>query len=119
MSQVRFDASNVSQLLRRNQSPYWGEHTARYVFAAPRLIGHRVLDIACGTGYGFPVLSETSGVLVGADLDLHVVKKARAEIVNHDAAVMVADGCNLAFAGGTFDAITSFETLEHLEDRGR
>jgi SAM-dependent methyltransferase len=33
--------------------------------------------------------------------------------------VMVSDGCRLPFADATFDVVTSFETIEHLEDRAQ
>jgi SAM-dependent methyltransferase len=119
MSEVRLDASSVPKSVRRNQTPYWGEHAARYVFAAPYLAGRRVLDIACGTGYGFAFLGPETRFIVGADLDFEAVKKARCEITNDRTTAIVSDGCRLPFADGAFDAITSFETLEHLEDRSR
>jgi SAM-dependent methyltransferase len=117
MSEIRLDASSVLKSVRRNQTPYWGEHTARYIFAAPYLEGRRVLDIACGTGYGLAFLGDRTRFLVGADLDFDAVKKARAEIGNSATTAIVSDGCRLPFADGCFDAITSFETLEHLEER--
>jgi SAM-dependent methyltransferase len=119
MSEVRLDASRVPKSVRRNQTPYWGEHTARYVFAAPYLAGRSVLDIACGTGYGLAFLGAQTRFLVGADLDFDAVKKARREITNNATTAIVSDGCRLPFADGSFDAITSFETLEHLEERSR
>ena len=30
----------------------WAEHQARYAFAAQQVAGRRVLDVACGSGYG-------------------------------------------------------------------
>src|SRR5262249_50062737 len=111
MSEVRLDASSVPKSVRRNQTPYWGEHTARYIFAAPYLEGRRVLDIACGTGCGLAFLDNRTRFLVGADLDFDAVKKARAEIASDTTTSIVSDGCRLPFADGTFEAITSFETL--------
>ena len=117
MSQIRFDASTVAKAVRRNQSPYWGDHAARYLFAAPQVADCRVLDIACGTGYGLPVLRERARLVVGVDIDFSAAQKARAEIDSKRAVIIVSDGCQLPFADGSFDAITSFETLEHLEAR--
>ncbi len=119
MSQVRLDASCVPTSVRRNQTPYWGEHTARYGFAVQYVSGLRVLDIACGTGYGLSILGESTSFLVGADLDFEAIKKARSEISNDTTAAMVADCCRLPFANETFEAVTSFETLEHLEFRSQ
>jgi SAM-dependent methyltransferase len=119
MSEVRLDASSVPKSVRRNQTPYWGEHAARYVFAAPYLAGRRVLDIACGTGYGLAFLGAQTRFTVGADLDFEAVRKARREITDDRTTAIVSDGYLLPFADGSFDAITSFETLEHLEERSR
>lgn len=119
MSQIRFDASTVAKEVRRNQSPYWGDHAARYLFAAPQVADCRVLDIACGTGYGLPVLRERARLVVGVDIDFSTAQKARAEIDHQRGLIVVSDGCKLPFADGSFDAITSFETIEHLEARSQ
>ncbi|HMV51388.1 MAG TPA: class I SAM-dependent methyltransferase, partial [Blastocatellia bacterium] len=119
MSQPRFEASPASDKARA-QSPYWGEHVARYRFAAPQLTKRSVLDIACGTGYGMPVLQASARSVVGVDIDWEAVRKTQAEIAalgNGRTLVMLADGCRLPFADASFDAVTSFETLEHLENR--
>lgn len=117
MSQIRFDASTVAKAVRRNQSPYWGEHVARYRFAAPYVQDSLVLDVACGTGYGLPILRERARLVVGSDIDIIAARKATAEIGQQSGAVIVSDGCKLPFPAGSFDAITSFETIEHLETR--
>jgi ubiquinone/menaquinone biosynthesis C-methylase UbiE len=119
MSQMRFDASTVAKAARRNQSPYWGEHVARYLFAAPYVAGCSVLDIACGTGYGLPVLHQRARLVVGGDIEFSAAQKAQAEIDKQRAMIVVSDGCMLPFADASFDAITSFETLEHLEARSQ
>ncbi|MGI9068133.1 MAG: class I SAM-dependent methyltransferase [Pyrinomonadaceae bacterium] len=119
MSEVRFDASRAEHESLRRQSPWWGIHAARYQFAMQHVGGARVLDIACGTGYGLTVLQTRARQVVGADVDMGAARKARAAIGNGPEAVVVADGCRLAFGDATFDVITSFETLEHLELRSQ
>lgn len=99
------------------ESPWWGVHVARYLFASDYVKGHRALDIACGTGYGLALLRPKVNYIVGVDIDLIAVRKARAEIRGGHAAVMVANGCRLPFPDATFDLITTFETIEHLETR--
>jgi ubiquinone/menaquinone biosynthesis C-methylase UbiE len=119
MSQERLDPSSVPKSDRRNETPYWGEHAARYLFAGRFLTQRRVLDIACGTGYGFSLIGAPDRFVVGVDLDFSTIQKARREIVNDATAAIVADGCRLPFGDHCFDAITSFETLEHLEGRSQ
>jgi 2-polyprenyl-3-methyl-5-hydroxy-6-metoxy-1,4-benzoquinol methylase len=118
MSEPRFEASAAARQAR-TQSPYWAEHVARYLFATPHLAGCRVLDIACGTGYGMPYLQASAATVTGVDIEWEAVRKARGEIRNGSARVMLADGCRLPFADASFDAVTSFETLEHLQQRSQ
>jgi SAM-dependent methyltransferase len=119
MSEVRFDASKLSPRALRRQSPWWGVHAARYAFASQHVLGACVLDIACGTGYGLPVLQARARFVVGVDIDLAAAVKANEAIRKKKDAVVVADGCLLPFADLSFDVITSFETLEHLETRSQ
>lgn len=115
MSQPRLETSIESE----KSSAWYGVHVARYLFAAPYVVDRRTLDIACGTGYGLPVLQERARQVVGAELDMHAAREARTAIGDGPAAVIIADGRRLPFADGAFDAITSFETIEHLEERRR
>jgi SAM-dependent methyltransferase len=84
------------------------EHVARYRFARDRVRG-RVLDVACGTGYGTAMLQA-----VGVDVSLDALRFAR----RYPAAYVAADAIRLPF-GRIFDAVVSFETLEHLPDPER
>jgi SAM-dependent methyltransferase len=92
---------------------WWGVHAARYQRAVTSLSGPRVLDIACGTGYGLAMLREGGfPSAVGVDIELPVLAAAGAA-----APVVQADAAALPFRSGAFDAVTSFETIEHLHQR--
>lgn len=97
-------------------SPYWGEHAARYHFALEFVEKARVLDIACGTGYGTAILAETAKFVAGVDVDPEAAKTARKEC-GDKASILLASGLDLPFPDASFDVVTSFETLEHLHDR--
>src|SRR5204863_6385381 len=84
------------------------EHLARYRFAKERARG-RVLDVACGTGYGTEMLGA-----VGVDLSLEALRYAR----RHPAPYVAADAGRLPF-GCVFDSVVSFETIEHVSDPDR
>lgn len=110
----RFQGANVIDAGRL--SPYWGEHAARYRFALERVEGKRVLDIACGTGYGIGLLQQTARSVCGVDVDKEAAAQARREC-GENSAVILGDGLRLPFEDASFDVVTSFETIEHINDR--
>jgi SAM-dependent methyltransferase len=116
MSEPRLDVAREEDRL---SSPWWGMHEARYRFALQHIAGKTLLDVACGTGYGLPILLQAVDSAIGLDIDLASLRRARQELRNGRAAVVLGDACGLPFASGTFDTITSFETIEHLEDRSK
>lgn len=110
----RFQGANAIDAGRL--SPYWGEHTARYVFALPYVEGRSVLDIACGTGYGLKILSRSARLVTGADVNMEAAREAKREC-GDGKAVVLGNGLALPFPDECFEAVTSFETLEHLHRR--
>lgn len=110
----RFQGANIIDAGKL--SPYWGEHAARYVFALPYIDNKSVLDIACGTGYGLAILKKNARHVTGVDVDVEAAREAMSEC-DERAAVLLGDGLSLPFADESFDAVTSFETLEHLHRR--
>ncbi len=110
----RFQGANVVDAGR--YSPYWGEHAARYIFALAFVEGKSVLDIACGTGYGLAILKTKAKYITGVDVDAGAANEAKAEC-GDNGSVLLGNGLGLPFADGSFDVITSFETLEHLHER--
>lgn len=89
------------------------EHLARYRLAAQLAPARRVLDAACGVGYGTALLAHAGArVAVGVDLDEATVVHARER--HPGASFEVADVRELPFPGGSFDLTVSFETIEHV-----
>jgi SAM-dependent methyltransferase len=98
--------------------PVLAEHLARYAFAAARVPpGGRVLDAACGSGYGTANLAEHAKHVVGIDLAPEAVAYARQHYGLAHVAFAVMDCRRLAFADATFDAYACFETLEHVQEQ--
>ncbi|MFC4819468.1 class I SAM-dependent methyltransferase [Dokdonella ginsengisoli] len=93
----------------------WYEHWHRYAFARPLAAGKRVLDAACGEGYGSALLADVAADVIGVDVDEATIGHAR---MRYGAKPRLryerADATNLPFADKSFDVIVSFETLEHL-----
>jgi len=93
-------------------------HLSRYRFAAERLSGLAVIDLACGTGYGSQILVEQGHVssVVGVDRDPAAVSYAAPAHTIRGARFIASDGCRTGLAEGSSEAVVSFETIEHLSD---
>ena len=92
------------------------EHRCRYWWAAQVASGRDVLDAACGTGYGTVILAEAgSRNVTGIDLSVDAVDGA-AKRLGDRGSVLQADVRDLPFEDDSFDLITCFETIEHVED---
>ena len=95
-------------------SELWGEHRARYRFAARWVAGRCVLDVACGAGFGVHLLVSAGARTIGMDLDAHALAEARG--LAPRANLVRADGLRLPLPDASIDLVTSFETLEHVPD---
>ncbi|RIW35149.1 class I SAM-dependent methyltransferase [Bacillus salacetis] len=97
------------------------EHLARYYFAVEHAEG-RILDLACGTGYGSKIIAKAQKSvlqeIVAVDNDEASLKYAAAKhyhpLIQYKR--MDAEDEELPAKLGTFDVIISFETLEHLSN---
>lgn len=99
---------------RDRTSPWWGEHVARYRFAAPLCRGVH-LDIACGSGLGFDHLDGVD-LIVAGDLNAAAVAEAAAAPSAAQIALARLDVTTLPFRSRTFDSVTCMETVEHVND---
>jgi SAM-dependent methyltransferase len=98
------------------------EHVHRYKLAAALCAGLRVVDLACGSGYGSAILRQTAQSVVGVDNDAATIDMARATIgAEQDVRFEAADA--VEFLGrplaAEHDAIVCLEGLEHFADVGR
>ncbi len=99
----------------------WYEHMHRYAYAAPFARGKRVLDAACGEGYGSALLAQAGAEVLGIDIDEASVGHARSRYAGiANLSFQRADVTALDQLPDTsFDVIVSFETLEHVQAQER
>jgi SAM-dependent methyltransferase len=100
---------------------YHANHIQRYTFAADVLAREqaaKILDVACGVGYGAHFLA-TRGIreVVAVDNAADALDSARKNFA-HPAISYLQDDCHTlrhAKEHRPFDAVVSFETIEHLK----
>jgi 2-polyprenyl-3-methyl-5-hydroxy-6-metoxy-1,4-benzoquinol methylase len=97
------------------------EHIARYHFASNYVHG-RVLDFACGAGYGSHIIAKKCKKKVkevlGVDIDNETIEYARKTYYHPLTTYLKEDVTDplLPEKMGTFDSILSFETIEHVAE---
>jgi SAM-dependent methyltransferase len=95
---------------------YWFKrHLVVYDWIGARVLGMRVIDMACGEGYGSEVLSRTAASVVGVDANPEA----------HEHAALRYPRQNLRFERGmvemwgepsSCDALVFLQTIEHVQD---
>ena len=97
---------------------YWFQrHLAVYEWIGARVIGKRVIDMACGEGYGSEVLSRSAASVLGLDANPeaheHARLRYRRQNLRFDRGVVEAYG-----EPGAYDAVVFLQTIEHVQDPG-
>jgi 2-polyprenyl-3-methyl-5-hydroxy-6-metoxy-1,4-benzoquinol methylase len=95
---------------------YWfRRHLVVYEWIAARAGGLRVVDMACGEGYGSNLLAQEAASVVGVDANPEAHEHARLRYVRpnlrfeRDLVESFAEPC---------DAVVFLQTIEHVEDPG-
>ena len=93
------------------------EHQQRYEFFNSFYTGKKVLDSACGSGYGsFHISNSGATSVLGIDISGESVALANQCYNNQNLKFKKTDCSDLRVLNEKFDVIVSFETLEHLND---
>ena len=95
---------------------YWfRRHLAVYEWIAARVAGLRVVDLACGEGYGSDVLAARAGEVVGVDANPEAQEHARLRYVRPN--LRFERNLVEAYAEER-DAVVFLQTIEHVHDPG-
>lgn len=92
------------------------EHLHRYAFALNFVKGKRILDIACGEGYGVKLLSQYATHITGVDIDENSIKKAIHKYESPNISFKLGSATEIPIPDNSIDVVVSFETLEHLAE---
>jgi 2-polyprenyl-3-methyl-5-hydroxy-6-metoxy-1,4-benzoquinol methylase len=93
------------------------EHLVRYRLAAKLVPGLKVLDIACGSGYGANILAEAGAAqVVAVDVNSEAVAAAQKKYTRDNLVYKIGNAEEIKEADESFDLVASFETIEHLKN---
>lgn len=98
------------------ETDLWNEHLARYVFASSYAVGKKALDLGCGTGYGAAELARSATSVVGVDLAPDATNYACSNYPLPNLQFVCSTALAAPFPSASFDFITAFELIEHLDD---
>jgi 2-polyprenyl-3-methyl-5-hydroxy-6-metoxy-1,4-benzoquinol methylase len=95
---------------------YWyRRHLAVYEWIGARVLGQRVLDLACGEGYGSAVLARGAASVVGVDANPEAYEHARlryrSDNLRFERGMVETYG-----ERGSFDAVVFLQTIEHVQE---
>ncbi len=95
---------------------YWyRRHLAVYEWIGARVIGRRVLDMACGEGYGSAVLARGAESVVGVDANPEAFEHARLRYTRQGLPSS-AGWSRTTASRGRIDAVVFLQTIEHVHD---
>lgn len=98
----------------RQVKEYWAiEHLHRYGIAQKLVKGKRVVDIACGDGYGSYLMSKYASKVTGIDISQDAVNYAKECYVAENLNFIEGSAFNIPLEDKCVDVVVSFETIEH------
>jgi SAM-dependent methyltransferase len=91
---------------------YWfRRHLVVYRWIAERVHGRRVVDLACGEGYGTAELGRSAASVVGVDANPEAFEHARAKY-----AAVRFERNMIEMWDGDVDCVVFLQTIEHVQD---
>ena len=93
---------------------YWfRRHLAVYEWIGARVHGRRVVDLACGEGYGTAVLGRAAATVVGVDANPEAYEHARLKYTRGNVSF---ERDMIETWTGDVDCVVLLQTIEHVHD---
>jgi len=97
-------------------------HEKTYRFVKPHIKNLKVLDLGCGDGYGTKILTEEASHIIGVDISKHAINAARMKYPDKNITFQTIRSLEiepLPFKNASFDAVISFQVIEHIGDTNK
>jgi SAM-dependent methyltransferase len=91
-------------------------HRKAYEYAAQIAFGKSCLDWGCNNGYGMELMRPYVAQIAGLDSAEISILAAHRRLPDLHANVWLYDGKRLPFPHSSFDVVTSFQVIEHVDD---
>ncbi len=89
---------------------------SRYNWIAQSVKNRKILDVACGSGYGSNYLFKMGASdITGLDVSHNAINYAMNRYSGDNIQFICHDAQHLPFSDNSFDLVVSFETIEHIE----
>jgi SAM-dependent methyltransferase len=95
------------------------EHEHRYRFCLDIVKERRVLDIACGEGFGSAMMAEQATEVFGVDIDAAAITHADQTYKRENLHFLQGTCTAIPLVDGSVDVVVSFETIEHLAEHDK
>lgn len=89
------------------------DHLHRYSIVLEFAKNKRVVDIACGAGYGSAIISKIATEVIGIDIDSYTISEAKKTYRSSNLSFLVGNTDNIPIESKSVDLVVSFETIEH------
>jgi len=94
------------------------EHIHRYFFASKFVKNKKVLDLACGEGYGVKILSKSAKSVIGIEIDKKTTMHAKKKYRGKNIKFITSSITQIPIPGKhLFDVIVCFEAIEHIKEQ--
>lgn len=92
-------------------------HLYAYGIATDNILKNSfVLEVGTGEGYGTSMLSKNVSKIIGLDIDKNTIVNAQKKYGSENCVFTLYDGQKIPFNDKIFDAVISFQVIEHVRD---